>query len=121
MLKSRVHQAHAAQILFPHYKPFLSGTGHFSSHVRLRPILFRNQNNIRVRNFPSAAKAVATSTEQSTSVTAIVSVKVAVGGILSNLRLSLSRGLDDIAELLGKSILMELVSSELDPSKYFYL
>ena len=119
MLKSRVHQVHAAQILFPHYKPFLSGTGHFSSHVRLRPILFRNQNNIRVRNFPSAAKAVATSTEQSTSVTAIVSVKVAVGGILSNL--GLSQGLDDIADLLGKSILLELVSSELDPSKYFYL
>ncbi|XP_057482892.1 linoleate 13S-lipoxygenase 2-1, chloroplastic-like isoform X2 [Actinidia eriantha] len=113
MLKSQVHQAHAAQILIPHYKPFLSGTGHFSSHVRLRPSLFRNQNNIRVRNFPSATKAVATSTEQPTSVTAIVSVKVAIGGILSNLRLT--RALDDIAELLGKSILLELVSSELDP------
>lgn len=48
-------------------------------------------------------------------VTAVVTVKETVGGFLSNI--GIGRGLDDIADVLGKSILLELVSSELDPSK----
>jgi hypothetical protein len=43
-------------------------------------------------------------------------VKVIAGGLLSNL--GLSRGLDDVTDLFGKSILLELVSTELDASKY---
>ncbi|KAG4198128.1 hypothetical protein ERO13_A05G067300v2 [Gossypium hirsutum] len=47
------------------------------------------------------------------TVKGVVTVKQTVGGFLSNL--GLSRGLDDIQDLLGKSILLELVSRELDP------
>ena len=47
-----------------------------------------------------------------------MTVKLTVSGFLSNL-VGLSHGLDDVADLLGKSLLLEVVSSELDPSKYF--
>ena len=48
---------------------------------------------------------------------AIVTVKPTVGGLLSNL--GIDRGLDDIQDLLGKTLLLELVQAELDPSKYW--
>ncbi|OMO83254.1 Lipoxygenase [Corchorus olitorius] len=44
---------------------------------------------------------------------ALVTVRQTVGGFLTNL--GLARGLDDIQDLLGKSILLELVSADLDP------
>ncbi|KAL5708019.1 linoleate 13S-lipoxygenase [Ranunculus cassubicifolius] len=53
---------------------------------------------------------VVTSTEQSVTVKGIVSVKVVAGGILSDI--SLTRGLDDITDLLGRTLTLELVSSE---------
>jgi lipoxygenase len=62
-------------------------------------------------------KAVASSTEEATSVKATVTVKVTVGGFLSNL-IGIDRGLDDIKDLIGKTLHLELVSAELDPSKY---
>ncbi|CAJ1933285.1 unnamed protein product [Sphenostylis stenocarpa] len=46
-------------------------------------------------------------------VKAIVKVKITAAGFFSSLRLD--RGIDDITDLLGKSLLLELVSSELDP------
>lgn len=57
----------------------------------------------------------ATSGSKTIPVTAVVTVKETVGGFLSNV--GIGRGLDDIADVFGKSILLELVSSELDPSK----
>ena len=42
------------------------------------------------------------------SVKAIVTVKPTVGGLLSNLRIV--RGLDDIKDLLGETLILELVS-----------
>lgn len=57
----------------------------------------------------------ATSGSKTIPVTAVVTVKETVGGFLSNV--GIGRGLDDITDVLGKSILLELVSSELDPSK----
>ncbi|KAL9247765.1 hypothetical protein vseg_021160 [Gypsophila vaccaria] len=47
------------------------------------------------------------------SLKAVVSVKPTIGGSLSNI--GLTRGLDDIGDLLGKSLLLELVSAQLDP------
>lgn len=59
---------------------------------------------------------VTTPTEKATAVKAVVTVQLTVGGFLSNL--GIDRGLDDITDLLGKTLLLELVSAELDPSKY---
>ena len=60
---------------------------------------------------------MASSTEKSVSVKAIVTVKPTVGGFLTNL--GVDRGLDDVKDLLGKTLLLELVQAELDPSKYW--
>ncbi|XP_028065599.1 linoleate 13S-lipoxygenase 2-1, chloroplastic-like isoform X2 [Camellia sinensis] len=116
MLNSQVHQSHTVQILIPWHKPFPSGTASPSSSLHLlKPGLCGNQKDKgRVRCVPSTIKAIATTTtEQTTIVKAVVCVKLTVGGFLSNL--GLSRGLDDVADMLGKSIQLELVSAELDP------
>jgi len=60
-----------------------------------------------------ASAPIATDTEKSISVKAVVTVKPSVTGVLSNI--GVSRGLDDVADLLGKSILLELVSTEVNP------
>ncbi|KAL5169275.1 Linoleate 13S-lipoxygenase 2-1, chloroplastic [Glycine soja] len=67
------------------------------------------------RNVETNSTTTDTHTDKSTviKVKAIVKVKVTVGGFFSSLRLD--RGIDDITDLLGKSLLLELVSSELDP------
>lgn len=57
-------------------------------------------------------------TKKFNSVKATLTVTLTVGGFLSHL--GLARGLDDITDLLGQSLLLELVSAELDPSKYVY-
>ncbi|KAL7211189.1 hypothetical protein ACSBR2_014128 [Camellia fascicularis] len=116
MLNRQAHQSHTVQILIPWHKPFPSGTASPSSSLHLRkPGFCGNQKDKgRVRCVPSTIKAIATTTtEQTTIVKAVVCVKLTVGGFLSNL--GLSRGLDDIADMLGKSIQLELVSAELDP------
>ncbi|XP_021822570.1 linoleate 13S-lipoxygenase 2-1, chloroplastic-like [Prunus avium] len=63
--------------------------------------------------FGSSASVTTTSTEnKSVSVKAVVTVQVTAGGFLSSL---LTRPLDDFTDLLGKTLLLELVSAELDP------
>lgn len=57
-----------------------------------------------------------TATKGPTTVKAVLSVKITVGGEFAHM--GLSRGLDDIGDLLGKTFLLELVSAELDPSKH---
>ncbi|KAI8526272.1 hypothetical protein RHMOL_Rhmol13G0296000 [Rhododendron molle] len=69
--------------------------------------------NIKSKSFPGSIRAIATSDEKSTRVKAVVSVKVIAGGLLSGL--GLAGGLDKITDLFGKSLLLELVSAELDP------
>ena len=66
----------------------------------------------------SNIKAVASTidNEDDSFVKAIVTVKLTIGGLLSNL--GIDRGLDDIKDLLGETLVLELVSTELDPSKY---
>lgn len=70
----------------------------------------------RSRNGGLRVEAVATTdSEQTLKVKAIISVKPTVGGLLSNV--GISRGLDDLTDLLGKSLLLEIVSAEAQPSK----
>ncbi|KAI3676932.1 hypothetical protein L1987_86548 [Smallanthus sonchifolius] len=61
------------------------------------------------RESSTAAGAVKT-----ISLKAVITVQVTVGGFLSNI-LNLTKGLDDITDLLGKSLLMELVAADTDP------
>ncbi|PKA62901.1 Linoleate 13S-lipoxygenase 2-1, chloroplastic [Apostasia shenzhenica] len=50
-----------------------------------------------------------------TKVKAVATVKLAVGGIFSHV--GITRGLDDIADVLGRSLYLELLSTELDAGK----
>ncbi|GMH00077.1 hypothetical protein Nepgr_001916 [Nepenthes gracilis] len=61
----------------------------------------------------AAIRAEVATANEATTVKAVVSVKLTVGGLLSNL--GLSHGLDDISDFLGKTLLLELVSADLDP------
>lgn len=92
------------------------------------PINTLNNKNLRVKkkkNF--ITKAVVSSTENSsyvqssniensTSGKAIVIVQRTVGGT----NLSLTRGLDDIGDLFGRSLFLSIVAADLDPSKYIH-
>nr|CAD1831335.1 unnamed protein product [Ananas comosus var. bracteatus] len=60
-----------------------------------------------------SAVQAATATKSPAKVKVVVTVQSTVGGALSNV--GFARGLDDIADLLGKTLLLELASSELDP------
>ncbi|KAA8549576.1 hypothetical protein F0562_001406 [Nyssa sinensis] len=114
MLNTPVHQSHAAQLLFPWNKPFVSGTGSPLLPVRMTPAFHGKRRNFGVRYVPTNIKAIATTgTEKSTSIKVVVTVQLTVGGLFSNL--GLSRGLDDITDLFGKTLYLELVSADLDP------
>ncbi|PON69732.1 Lipoxygenase [Parasponia andersonii] len=122
MLKPcQVHQSQSAQtLLFPvPGKPLIHGHGSnlASFSVCIRPsIMFPYKKPKRVgRGFINSGKvkAVLSESEKSKSVKAVITVKRTVGGILTNL--NLQRGLDDIQDLLGKSLLLELVSADLVP------
>ncbi|XP_077215135.1 linoleate 13S-lipoxygenase 2-1, chloroplastic-like [Tasmannia lanceolata] len=96
-----------------------SFTSHYLSPTsisQVRPVFHsRRAKSGSIRcEVSSNSPVYATDTEQTTvSVNAIVTVKVTIGSFLTNV--GLGRGLDDISDLLGKSLLLELVSSELDP------
>ncbi|KAJ4724171.1 Lipoxygenase [Melia azedarach] len=107
MLKPQVHPSQSLKTLFPLSKPFLHGNGHAFLPIPSSPSL-RKGPKIRVGFSPSKSiKAVATSAEKSIKVKAVVTVKPTVGTVLSIV--------DDIEDMFGKSIVLELVSSELDP------
>ncbi|KAL5765033.1 hypothetical protein ACOSQ2_017627 [Xanthoceras sorbifolium] len=117
MLKPQVNyqQTQSIKTLFPLQKPFLHGNGGhaFALMVQSRPS-FNKPPKVGVRFSPNKIKAVATpavSTEKSLSIKAVVTVKQTVGGFLSILTIDR----DDIQDWLGKSLLLELVSAELDP------
>ncbi|KAF5447859.1 hypothetical protein F2P56_033377 [Juglans regia] len=97
------------------HKPlFLHGNGNSITSLSIfsMPSFHRKNKNIRIAFVPGNIKAVATSsTEKPTSVKAIVTVKLTVGGVLSSLGIDQ----DDITDWLGKTLLLELVSAELDP------
>ncbi|KAJ0941421.1 putative linoleate 13S-lipoxygenase [Helianthus annuus] len=57
-------------------------------------------------------KSSPTTTTTSTKVKAIITVQVTMGGLLSSI--GITKGLDDLTDLLGKSILLELVAADVD-------
>ncbi|PIN14610.1 Linoleate 13S-lipoxygenase [Handroanthus impetiginosus] len=120
MLKHNLIKSHSSTsqiIFFPHIGklPFISGGKNAKNSLSpssksTKFCVLRH----RVSR-PGSIKAVLTGTEKSTSVKAVVTVLQTVGGALSHL--GLTRGLDDIADVLGRTLLVELVAAELDPSK----
>ncbi|MED6209624.1 hypothetical protein PIB30_056563, partial [Stylosanthes scabra] len=75
----------------------------------------RYNNNRYGCNNSKIIKAVAVTTEEEDKklkVKATIRVQPTVGGLFSEM--VIERGLDDIADLFGKSLLLELVSSTLD-------
>ncbi|KAL8159457.1 hypothetical protein V2J09_000994 [Rumex salicifolius] len=61
----------------------------------------------------NVVNTTSSSTDSAASVKAVVTVQLTMGGLLTNV--GLSRGLDDISDLLGKTLLLELVASQLNP------
>ncbi|KAL3519192.1 hypothetical protein ACH5RR_021781 [Cinchona calisaya] len=81
----------------------------------------KKKNNVQVnRHAADAAGSIkaavtTTTTEKSTSVKAVVTIQPTVGGVLTDL--GLSRGLDDIIDVIGKTLLLEFVPAELDSNE----
>ncbi|XVF47463.1 hypothetical protein PTKIN_Ptkin03bG0110500 [Pterospermum kingtungense] len=122
MLKPHVQRSNSTKtLLLPLHTPFFQRTGCTFLPVNSRPssASFRKTGKPFKPGFvpykikAAVASSVSDDIDAVSTVKALVTVKQTVGGFLSNL--GLQRGLDDIQDLLGKSILLELVSAELDP------
>ncbi|CAI9770556.1 unnamed protein product [Fraxinus pennsylvanica] len=100
------------QILLPKYKPFILGGGNASFAIFPKFISMRKHENIHVGQVRSTIKAVKTLTKKSTTtdVKAVITVQQTVGGVLTHL--GLSCGLDFIADVLGRTLLIELIAAE---------
>nr|ASV46331.1 lipoxygenase [Lilium regale] len=68
---------------------------------------------IRCNAAEESQSTVFAATVKASTVKALVTVKETIGGLFAHT--GLTRGADDIMDLLGKTILLELVSLELDP------
>ncbi|XP_027354800.1 linoleate 13S-lipoxygenase 2-1, chloroplastic-like isoform X2 [Abrus precatorius] len=98
------------------HKPCLRGIAHPSFQAGSRPSFPNQRKQKRVThkcNGDIKAVAVTEATAKSVKVKATITVQPTVGGFFSEL--GLERGLDDIKDLLGQSLLLELVSTSLDP------
>ncbi|KAF2309226.1 hypothetical protein GH714_001261 [Hevea brasiliensis] len=120
MLKPQVHyQSNStitnrrAHFLLP--KSFINGKELASLLVvkSSRSPFNKARRYIRAASEPTTIKAVEDVPQQSIKVKALVTVIQTIGGLLTSL--GIERGLDDIQDLLGKTLLLELVSTELDP------
>ncbi|XP_073226130.1 linoleate 13S-lipoxygenase 2-1, chloroplastic-like isoform X2 [Cicer arietinum] len=103
------------------HKPCLQGTGHIiNSHpcfefpYQKKQRRYRNRNGCSIKTVTEAKNEVIEIEKNSTKVKATVSVIPTVVGILSEL--GIERGLDDIKDLIGQSIFLELLSAQLDPA-----
>ncbi|KAL2238646.1 linoleate 13S-lipoxygenase 2-1, chloroplastic-like [Sesamum indicum] len=119
MLKHSFHNSHSTpQTLVPTHKPFLCGGGNAAAPFAVAQkysVSTEKLKKIRLRRTATSngVKAALTATEKATDVKAVVTVLRTVGGVLTHL--GWDRGLDDITDLLGKTLLIELVAAELDP------
>ncbi|XP_070018552.1 linoleate 13S-lipoxygenase 2-1, chloroplastic-like [Nicotiana sylvestris] len=117
MLKPQLHQtSQSTKTLIPwsSTRSFISGEilASFPINILNKNLRQNQKKNFRVHyNAANSTKAVLSSTEKSTSVKAVITVQKTVGGT----NLSLTRGLDDIGDLLGKTLLLWIVAAELDP------
>ncbi|XP_050221913.1 linoleate 13S-lipoxygenase 2-1, chloroplastic-like [Mercurialis annua] len=120
MLKPQLHHSPASKSHFLLPKPFIHGNGGQNNI----PILsmyssLKTQRKIRAGCKHSAGNvktlaSISQDLQKSTKVKAKVTVTRTVGGFLSNI--GINRGFDDIIDVLGKTLLLELVSAELDPN-----
>ncbi|KGN54489.2 linoleate 13S-lipoxygenase 2-1, chloroplastic [Cucumis sativus] len=117
MLKSHHVSSHSSleAAAFVNPKPFLLS----NAKTTLLPIRWdggrqnAKSHRLRLAGRPSTvikASTVASSTEKAVAVKVFVTVKRVLGT-----GLYLERGLDDLADLFGKSLLLELISAEVDP------
>ncbi|KAG5227600.1 hypothetical protein OIU77_022285 [Salix suchowensis] len=112
MLKPQFYQqSNPTRTLLRLTKQFIPGNHHASFHFKSRS---KAQKHFKDSFEPRSSKAI-TSLSQDTKikVKAILKVKRNVGGVLTSL--GIDQGLNDIQELLGKTILLQLISVELDP------
>ncbi|KAK1581828.1 hypothetical protein Q3G72_009411 [Acer saccharum] len=122
MLKPQInHQTQSTKTLFPFEKPFLVGNGgqSFLLQIQSRPSSSNKAPKVRVGFSSSNIKAITTpfstswgsSKSDTIKVKAVVTVKRTIGSIISDVTLDT----DDLKDLLGRSLQLELVSAELDP------
>lgn len=118
MLKPQILHSQPSKTLCLLPKPFIQSNGHASFPLNTsRSTLTKQHRNVRVGYNPAGTiKAISSATQQSTDVKATVTVKQNVIDFFSEL--GINRGLDDFTDLFGKTLLLELVSAEIDPSKW---
>ncbi|XP_076896587.1 linoleate 13S-lipoxygenase 2-1, chloroplastic-like [Bidens hawaiensis] len=128
MLKPQVNTLHRHKSLTPSLKKSYTENGsdvigNPSSFLSPNTLAFpvKRHGHVRSRRHTGKSfgqiKAVAgqtatANTVKTISLKAVITVQATIGGVLSNL---LTKGLDDFTDLLGKSLLLELVAAEVDP------
>jgi len=116
---SHVHQISvlntASFPLYIHRKYTLNTSHRNSWFLKQCKLSSTRQRCMKVVMASSSKNSNTNTTSQ--GVKAIVTVKQSRGGILGNL---VNGGLDGIKDLVGKTLVLELVSDELDPSKFCF-
>ncbi|KAF7849071.1 hypothetical protein BT93_L1274 [Corymbia citriodora subsp. variegata] len=117
MSKTPLHQSPpASPTLVPLSKPSSQANGGIAIlPVQSAPSIQKSPRKVRVGLASNTIEVVASPSpiEKSLSVKAVVTVKPTTGGFFSEL--GISGGFDMITDLIGKTLLLELVSAELDP------
>ena len=124
MLTSTVHRSSPAQTLIQWHKPFIFSETTAPFLLQQKSVIPKREKSFRVRSTSTTIKPMPSSTEKSTRTTTVkvvVTVLVTPRGFLLEFlsNLEWSRWLDYISDLFGRSLLLELVPAELDPSKSF--
>ncbi|KAK3200544.1 hypothetical protein Dsin_023959 [Dipteronia sinensis] len=122
MLKPQInHQTQSTKTLFPLEKPFLIGNGGQSFLLQIQSMPPSSNKAPKVRVGFSSSNIQAITSPFSTSwgsrksdtinVKAVVTVTRTIGSIISDVTLDT----DDLKDLMGRSLQLELVCAELDP------
>ena len=115
MLKPQLHLSNSTKVPVLLHKPFIHGNFNASLPISMHLFCRKYKRIVRAGFTPNNIKAVASSEEKSIRVKVIVTVKPSIGRLFSNL---IKQEPDDVQDLLDKALLLELVQTELDPSKY---
>ncbi|CAK7339255.1 unnamed protein product [Dovyalis caffra] len=116
MLKLQIHgQSNSTRTPLLLTKQFIHGNVQASFHLKPRSSFnIKARKRFKASFKPCGSKAIASLTQDTKiKVKATVNVKRAVGGLLTSL--GIDQGLNDIQDLLGKTIVLELISADLDP------
>lgn len=118
MLRPQLHQQSSVKSILPYKKPFLHGNGHGFNAVQLRPLAThpRKHGTIRAGLISDGIRTLIGSTDRdSINVKAVVTEQKTLGTLVS-----VTTGFDGFKDFIGRTFRLELVSAELDPSKYYY-